>query len=128
MPSVRFLGAQSAETLRALYRDAIALIMPSICDEVFGLVLIEAMACGVCIVSTKVGGIPYLIEDGCDGLLVPDSDEVAMAMAVRRLMVEEGVAGRLSRNGRIKVEQFDWSAILPQWERLLSDVAEKHSV
>jgi glycosyltransferase involved in cell wall biosynthesis len=86
------------------------------------------MACGVCIVSTKVGGIPYLIADECDGLLVPDSDEVAMATAVRRLMGEEGVAGRLSRNGRIKVEQFDWSAILPQWERLLSDVAEKHSV
>lgn len=90
--------------------------------------VIEAMACGVCIVSTKVGGIPYLITDGCDGLLVPDSDEMAMVMAVRRLMVEEGVAGRLSRNGRIKVEQFDWSTILPQWERLLGDIAEKHCV
>ncbi|NOU11847.1 MAG: glycosyltransferase family 4 protein [Nitrospira sp.] len=90
--------------------------------------VLEAMACGVCIVSTKVGGIPYLIADGCDGLLVPDSDEVAMATAVRRLLGEGGVAGRLSRNGRIRVEQFDWSAILPQWERLLSDVAEKGTV
>jgi len=90
--------------------------------------ILEAMACGVCIVSTKVGGIPHLIEDECDGLLVPDSDEVAMATAVRRLMGEEGVAGRLSRNGRLKVEQFDWPAILPQWERLFSDFAERHPV
>jgi glycosyltransferase involved in cell wall biosynthesis len=90
--------------------------------------LLEAMACGVCIVSTKVGGIPHLIADECDGLLVPDDDEVAMATAVRRLMREDGVAGRLSRNGRLKVEQFDWSAVLPQWERLFREVAEKHTV
>lgn len=90
--------------------------------------ILEAMASGVCIVSTKVGGIPYLIEDECDGLLVPDSDEVAMATAVRRLMSEDGVAGRLSRNGRLKVEQFDWPAVLPQWERLFKDVAEKCTV
>ncbi len=90
--------------------------------------ILEAMACGVCIVSTRVGGIPYLIADECDGLLVPDTDEVAMATAVRRLMEEEGVAGRLSRNGRLKVEQFDWSNVLPQWERLFKDVAEKRTV
>lgn len=90
--------------------------------------VLEAMACGVCIVSTKVGGIPYLIADECDGLLVPDSDEVAMATAVRRLMGEEGVAGRLSRNGRLKVEQFDWSTVLPRWEQLFRDIAEKGTV
>lgn len=90
--------------------------------------ILEAMACGVCIVSTKVGGIPYLIADGCDGLLVPDGDEVGMATAVRRLLEEEGVAGRLSRNGRRKVEQFDWPAVLPQWEKLFRVVAEKRTV
>ena len=87
--------------------------------------ILEAMACGVCIVSTNVGGIPYLIEDECDGLLVSDNDAVAMAAAVRRLMEEEGVAGRVSHNGRLKVEQFDRSAVLPQWERLFIDVTEK---
>lgn len=90
--------------------------------------ILEAMACGVCIVSTKVGGIPYLIADECDGLLVRENDEMAMATAVRRLMREAGVAGRLSRNGRQKVEQFDWSSVLPQWERLFSDVVGKHTV
>jgi glycosyltransferase involved in cell wall biosynthesis len=84
--------------------------------------ILEAMACGVCIVSTNVGGIPYLIADECDGLLVPDNDAMAMATAVRRLLGEEGVAGRLSRNGRLKVEQFDWLNILPRWEKLLRDV------
>ena len=90
--------------------------------------ILEAMACGVCIVSTNVGGIPYLIADECDGLLVPDNDAMAMATAVRRLLEEEGVARRLSRNGRLKVEQFDWDAVLPQWERLFMDVAEKRTV
>jgi glycosyltransferase involved in cell wall biosynthesis len=90
--------------------------------------ILEAMACGVCIVSTNVGGIPYLIADECDGLLVPDNNAMAMAAAVRRLLGEEGVAGRLSRNGRLKVEQFDWSTVLPQWEQLFRDVAEKRTV
>ena len=90
--------------------------------------ILEAMACGVCIVSTKVGGIPYLIEDESNGLMVPDSDEIAMARAVRRLISEDGLAGRLSHNGRLKAEQFDWPTILPQWERLFRDFAERHSV
>lgn len=89
--------------------------------------ILEAMACGVCVVSTNVGGIPYLLEDEQDALLVPDGDEAAMARAVRRLISDEGMAGRLSRNGRRKVEQFDWSAILPKWERLFMDFSERHT-
>ena len=88
--------------------------------------ILEAMACGVCIVSTNVGGIPYLLEDEYDALLVPDGDEVAMARAVQRLVSERGMAERLSRNGRRKVEQFDCSTILPKWERLFTEIAERH--
>ncbi|MBX3329349.1 MAG: glycosyltransferase family 4 protein [Nitrospira sp.] len=89
--------------------------------------ILEAMACGVCIVSTNVGGIPYLLDDEYDALLVPNGDEVAMARAVRRLVSEKGTAERLSRNGRRKVDQFDWSAILPKWEQLFTDFSEKHT-
>lgn len=88
--------------------------------------ILEAMACGVCVVSTNVGGIPYLLEHDREALLVPDNDEIAMAKAVQRLVNEEGVAGRLSRSGRRKTEQFDWSTILPKWERLLMDFADRY--
>ena len=88
--------------------------------------VLESMACGLCVVSTNVGGIPYLLKHEEDALLVPPDDVQAMAAAVRRIYSEPGLAERLSRKGRAKVEQFDWSAILPQWEALLSAVAEGH--
>jgi len=81
--------------------------------------VIEAMACGLCVVSTNAGGLPYLLNDEQDSLLVPADDAKAMAAAVRRILGEPSLAERLSRNARAKAEQFDWSVVLPQWEALL---------
>jgi glycosyltransferase involved in cell wall biosynthesis len=83
----------------------------------------EAAACGLCIVSTNVGELPLLWQDGHDALLVQPDDSTAMAAAARRILREPGVAERLSRNARAKAEQFDWSVILPLWERVLNNVA-----
>jgi glycosyltransferase involved in cell wall biosynthesis len=85
--------------------------------------ILEAMACGLCIVSTNVGGIPYLLEDERDALLIPAADEAEMAGAVQRLVTEDSLAERLSRNGRQKVEEFDWSDVCPRWEKLLIETA-----
>lgn len=82
--------------------------------------VLEAMACGLCIVSTKVGGIPYLLENESDALLVPADDPSAMAKAIQRLLTEDGLGERLSGNARRKAERFDWGNILPRWEKLLS--------
>ena len=87
--------------------------------------VIEAMACGLCIVSTDVGGISYLLEHEHNALLVPPDNSQAMADAVRRILSEPGLAERLSRNARTKVERFDWSLILPQWEAMLHGVIEQ---
>jgi len=84
--------------------------------------VLEAMACGLCIVSTNVGGIPYLLEREVDALLVPPDDPDAMAAAVRRILTEPGLAERLSHNARENAEQFDWSIILPQWEDLFASI------
>jgi glycosyltransferase involved in cell wall biosynthesis len=86
--------------------------------------VVEALAAGLCVVSTNVGGIPYLLENERDALLVPACDAHAMAEAVRRLFVEPGLAASLSRNGRLKAEKFDWSHILPEWESLISRAAK----
>ncbi|MEW6510878.1 MAG: glycosyltransferase family 4 protein [Bacteroidota bacterium] len=87
--------------------------------------VLEAMACGLCVVSTNVGGIPYLLEDERDALLVPPGDAPALAAAVRRVLREPGLAERLSTQGRRKVEEFDWSHLLPQWEELFLELARR---
>ncbi len=88
--------------------------------------VIEALACGLCVVSTNVGGLPYLLADGCDALLVPPGDAGAMATAVRRILTDATLAARLSQNARRKAEQFDWSLVMPQWESLLMTATMKH--
>jgi glycosyltransferase involved in cell wall biosynthesis len=85
--------------------------------------VLEAMACGACIVSTRVGGIPYLVRDGEEGLLVEPRNAGGMAEAIERILGDAALASRLSRAARAKAEGFDWSAILPQWRELLSGLA-----
>lgn len=87
--------------------------------------VLEAMACGLCIVSTNVGGIPYMLEDMADALLVPSDNDTAMAIAVQRFLTDDGLAERLSRNAHRKVEQSDWPTILPKWEKLFADIVEE---
>jgi glycosyltransferase involved in cell wall biosynthesis len=85
--------------------------------------IIEAMACGLCIVSTNVGGLPYLLQNGHDALTVSPNDQLSMAAAVGRLLTDVGLAQRLSVNSRRTAEQFDWSAVLSQWVELLNRLA-----
>ncbi len=83
----------------------------------------EAMACGLCVVSTDAGGLPDLIADGETGLLVGRDDAGEMAAAVERVLSEEGLAGRLSSAARRAACARDWSNVLPTWQRLLIDNA-----
>ena len=85
--------------------------------------ILEAMACGLCLVSTNVGGLPYLLEDRRTALLVPPDDAAAMAAAVRNLFERPDLAEHLSRSGRQVAEAFDWKTILPEWESLLREIA-----
>lgn len=92
--------------------------------ESYGVSLMEAAACGLCIVSTNVGELPYLWQDGVDALLVPPGDSAAMARAVERILAEPGLAAALSQNARRKAEQYDWASVLPLWEALFSEAVQ----
>jgi glycosyltransferase involved in cell wall biosynthesis len=71
-------------------------------------VLVEAMACGAPVVTTNISGIPELVSDGVDGLLVPPADPAALAAAVMRLHRDGALAARLGAAGRATVrDRFD---------------------
>ncbi|WP_299527059.1 glycosyltransferase family 4 protein [Winogradskyella sp.] len=82
--------------------------------------IIEAMALGLPIVSTNVGGIPYLISDNIDGILVPANDVEATVKAIVKLKKNESLKDKLVTNARKKAEQFDWKVVKSKWETLLS--------
>ncbi len=87
--------------------------------------VLEAMAAGLCVVSTNVGGIAHMLTHEHDALLVPTGDGCAMAAAVQRILHEPGLAARLSRNARATAERHAWEHVLPLWEALFAHVASQ---
>ncbi|MBC8755119.1 glycosyltransferase family 4 protein [Kordia sp. YSTF-M3] len=83
--------------------------------------LIEAMALGMPIVSTNVGGIPYLIEDQKDGLLVKQNSVDEMVNAIENLVKSPELVQKITQNAKNKATQFDWEVVKLQWKALLSD-------
>jgi len=84
--------------------------------------LLEAMANGLCCVSTNVGGIPYLIEDRKSGLLVAPNDPNDMADAIRLIVTRTEIAKKISYNAHKKAVGFNWSTILTKWDELFTKV------
>ncbi|MDT0645298.1 glycosyltransferase family 4 protein [Zunongwangia sp. F260] len=82
--------------------------------------VIEAMALGLPVVSTNVGGIPYLIRDREHGLLVKKNNEIEAVEAIQFLINDPGEAQRFSANARQKAEGFDWKRVKDDWVELLS--------
>jgi glycosyltransferase involved in cell wall biosynthesis len=82
--------------------------------------VLEAMAAGMCVVSTNVGGLPDMLRHEGDALLVPPENPEAMAGAVERILQEPSLAERLSGAARSTVSHYDWETVLPLWEALLS--------
>lgn len=87
--------------------------------------VLEAMACGLPVVTTRVGGIPYLLKDGWTALLVPPGDPVSMASALCRVVGDRVLAHSLAHQGRQLVEEFDWNRVLGVWEGLLGEIDSK---
>ena len=81
--------------------------------------LIEAMALGLPIVTTNVGGLPFLLEDEKQALLVNPNDEDAMTNAILSLLHDKNLAQKLSQDGRQLAETFDWEVVKHQWEAVL---------
>ena len=91
--------------------------------EAFGLVALEAMACGVVPVATRVGGVPELITDGVDGFLEAVGDVPAQAARVAALLQDEELHSRMAKAGRqAALERFCTERIIPQYEEYYQEV------
>ena len=104
---VVFEGAINQDRIRDFYAAADAFCLPSFAEGL-PVVLMEAMAMELPCVTTQIAGIPELIRDGVDGLLVPPSDVDAVVKALARLMDHAELREQIGKSGRMRVvEHFD---------------------
>ncbi len=116
---IEFVGAVPRSDLLEAYRWADLLVVPSR-FEPFGIVLLEGMASGLPIVASRVGGIPEVVEEDGNALLVPPGDPGALAAALERLASDEELRARFAARGRELVEKFDWPRLVPQFLSVFS--------
>ena len=118
---VRFLGSRPQEDLSALYAAADVVAVPSRYES-FGLVAVEAMACGTPVVASRVGGLTFTVEEESSGLLVPMGSAPALAQGLARVLLDDDLRSRMAVQSRVAAERFGWptvaGAIIHVYERL----------
>jgi glycosyltransferase involved in cell wall biosynthesis len=118
---IDFRGRVDDQDLQDAFAAADVLVLPSIVDargdtEGLGVVLLEAMSCGVPVVGSRAGGITDIIEDEASGLLVPPADPVLLGGALVRLARDPALAARLGAAGERRVRTaFGWPEIMKSW-------------
>jgi len=117
---VRFLGDR--EDVPAILANADVCVFPS-SVEPFGMGPVEAMAAGVPVVVTKVGGLAEIVTDGVNGLQVPPFDPEAIRGAVLRIAEDPDLRGRLAEAGRARAQEFDADKAMRNLERHFLEVA-----
>ena len=118
---VRFLGARPREEVVQLLRASDAAILTSEWEN-FPHAVLEALAAGTPVISTAVGGVPELVRDGENGLLVPPGDREALVAAIRRLCFDQDLRARLAASAAPSVSQYAPEELLARIEETLERV------
>lgn len=120
---ITFLGAKDQDTLVYYYAAAEMVVMPSHYES-FGMVALEAMACGTPVIASDVGGLSFNIEDGFNGYLVPGRDPQALADKITLLLKYKTLRDQLSEQAQTWVTRYSWTNIadevLDVFERTLA--------
>jgi len=124
---IRFVPAQPHHLLSTYYRAADLVLVPSR-SESFGLVALEAAACGTPVVATSVGGLRTLIRHGDSGFLVPDRDPSAFARHAAAIVADPALGAVLGEGGTRIARGFTWSTTAARLRRVYDDVAARSLV
>jgi glycosyltransferase involved in cell wall biosynthesis len=113
--NVNFMGFVDSHSLQKYYSLCDIFVLHSLYEQ-FGIVLVEAMACGKPVVSTKVGAIPEIVDNGKTGFLVEPKNPKQLAEAILKLAVDEKLRSKLGHEGMKKVKKnYDWDIIVDKY-------------
>lgn len=124
---VTFVDPQPHHLLSSWYRAADVVVVPSR-SESFGLVALEAAACGVPVVAAAVGGLRTLVDDGVTGFLVEDREPSTFAAAIDRVLTDPAMAARMGAAASRGSQRYSWSTTAARLRRSYADLAARTPV
>lgn len=128
MQNVYFLGNINDEQKSAILKISDVFALASIGGEAFGIVLLEAMAAGTPVVATSVGGVPDLVEDKKNGLLVPPKDSQMLSDAIVTLLEDDKLRSEISKNNLAKAQLYSWGFVSDEVNKVYKDYSEDRNV
>jgi D-inositol-3-phosphate glycosyltransferase len=121
---VTFLGAKDQNKLAGFYSAATVVIVPSHYES-FGMVALEAMACGTPVIASEVGGLAYLVQDGVTGFHVPDQDPIELAERMCLLLHNPALREEMSAAAVLRAREYAWPGIADRIMTLYQDTLNK---
>ena len=118
---VTFLGSQDQDNLPNYYSSAEMVVMPSDYES-FGMVALEAMACGTPVIASDVGGLAHLVRHGRTGYRVPARDPGALAEKITRLLKDEGLRRRMGQRAACWAEGYSWTIVADRIEAAYAEL------
>jgi D-inositol-3-phosphate glycosyltransferase len=119
--TVVFLGKRGQDTLPYYYSAAEVVVMPSHYES-FGMVALEAMACGAPVIASEVGGLGFLVQDGETGFTVPDGDPALLCERLSLLLGDPQLRLKMGRRAAEYAQDYSWDKIAPRIAALYGDL------
>ena len=124
---VKFIDPQPHHLLSTYYRAADVVLVPSR-SESFGLVALEAAACGTPVVATAVGGLLSLVDDGVNGFLVPGRDIESFVRHTAAILADPALAARMGRAAVARSSRYSWRQAAQRMRRVVTEFAARDLV
>lgn len=125
--NTRFIGRIPPKNMPALYDEHDVWLNGSDVDNM-PMSVLEAFACGLAVVSTNAGGIPYIVRDRHTGILVERGDAKSLADKALEVIGQPELFAMLTRNGRAECLKYTWESVRPGWLALYSELAPKETL
>ena len=121
---VVFLGKRGQDTLPYYYSAAEVVVMPSLYES-FGMVALEAMACGTPVVASEVGGLGYLVQNGVTGYTIPDSEPEALCEKLSWLLGDADLRSSMGQRAAKYAMDYAWDKIAAQIIDVYKELVKK---